>query len=485
MIHNKRLSVNLWPKSGAQYLYLLIVLILAVAIRLVDLPGKSLWYDELQSVTFSSLSVQELIRTLHTFDTHPPLYYIQLHFWLLLGNSDWWIKLNSVVWSVLTLVMIFLLSKDLFNSKLALVASLVFAVSPLAVFYAQEARMYSLLMFLGVGSFYFFRRFVENQNWLYLIGALLFTEGFLYSHGAGFMILVSLCAYVVVLVLLESRFRRWRVALKVGLAFLVMVILYIPELRAASSIFVGVTLKPNLNDVVSTLFILLGGVYNHPTWVEWIVIPLIMVGVLACLLRNRGGRVVVLAFIIAPMVFCFVVSYLIRPIWLYRTLAYIVPFLSIAIAFIVVQIIPSLMRGRVGQPWVKSGLIFATTLVLLFSTILQQTTFSYPWHIRDAARFIQSVAQKGDVVYVPNVRIFWGMGWYFIGPGSVDPLTTNYSLVSPSGIKLISKPALPIVPDNANYWLVSRSYDDLAPFVIKPSDPVWDFADMQVIRVSK
>ena len=480
-------SKHLWSTNRVQYLYLLVILMLAVAIRLVGLSSKGLGYDELQSVTHSSLSITELIKSVKTFDPHPPLYYLQLHFWMLLSKSDWWIQLNSVIWSVFTIILIFMLSKDLFNSHLALIAALIFAVSPFAVYYAQVARMYSWLMFLGIGSFVLVQRFVNEQKWGYLVGAGLLTDFFLYSHGASFLLLVSLVSYMS-WHLLESRLRQWKIILQVGFGLLIVTILYLPWLRAAATISVKHTFVPDWDEVIHTLFILGYGVMNglntHPSWVEWIAVIITIGVMLVVLLFSSKGRALVLAFIIAPIVFCLVVSYWYRPIWLYRTLAYTAPFASIATAVFAFQIGSSWVKGTISRSRISFSLTLITVIVLLFCTGRQKTNLTSDWwHIRDIAQFLRSVTKPGDTVYVASERVFWGMGWYFVGPGSVNPLTTNYINVSPSDVALISRRALSHRFGRSGWWLVYSPIDDITPFVVTPSDSVWDFGSMKVVQL--
>ncbi|MCB9250008.1 MAG: glycosyltransferase family 39 protein [Ignavibacteriales bacterium] len=77
-------------------------------------------------------------------------------FWSLINISDFWLKLNSVFWSLLTLLSVYFVSFKLFSRKTAFISALLFAVAPISVFYAQEVRMYSMLMFLSLWIFYFF-----------------------------------------------------------------------------------------------------------------------------------------------------------------------------------------------------------------------------------------------------------------------------------------------------------------------------------------
>jgi len=129
--------------------------VLTIALRLFNLAQGGLWYDELQSVTHSILPVRDLLASVQTFDPHPPLYYLQLHGWLWFGQSDFWIRLNSVVWSVLAALSLYLTSRVIFTVRVARWAALTFALSPLAIGEAQEARMYALLMFLGIWGWFF------------------------------------------------------------------------------------------------------------------------------------------------------------------------------------------------------------------------------------------------------------------------------------------------------------------------------------------
>jgi len=36
-----------------------------------------------------------------------------------------------------------------------------------------------------------------------------------------------------------------------------------------------------------------------------------------------------------------------------------------------------------------------------------------------AAATIRGMAKPGDVVYVPQISMFWGMTWYLVGPTGV------------------------------------------------------------------
>ena len=154
---------------------------------------------------------------------------------------------------------------------------------------------------------------------------------------------------------------------------------------------------------------------------------------------------------------------MIRPVWLYRTIAFIAPFLSLAFALIVSKLFDD--ADKYYTKLLPYGIITIVGLVLLFSLVKQQLTFSYPWNVREAAKFIGEEAQAGEVIYVPHERVFWGFSWYFIGPGSVNPVTRNYFLTTRDDIKVISPAAIDNLSlDRPSYWLVYRDTDDIDPF---------------------
>ncbi|MFO7568556.1 MAG: glycosyltransferase family 39 protein [Smithellaceae bacterium] len=480
----KKFCAYPWPNGVNAYLGLAIVFILALVFRLWDLQDRWLWYDELQSVTHSSLSpLGELLRSVRHFDPHPPLYYIQLHFWMLPDKSTWWIKLNSVMWSALTLVMIFAAGRNLFNRRVALVACLFFALSPYGILYAQEARMYSMLMFLGMGAFYLLEKYFQKDRIVFLIGSMMLMLAFLYSHGAGFMILISMSVYAALRLFQIGRL-AWKKTLLVGLALAVVLVLYIPWLRLASHISVGHTMKPDLMDVIQTLFIVIFGKTDLQNWIQITAVAIFCGMILSGFFLNRKTRILTGAFILVPILSCLLISHFYRPVWLHRTLAYTVPFWSIALAVSICHDLPGRLSNPVYRKYIQAGLTSLVILALSVCAVVQQSTYLYNWHFPDAARFLETHAKKGDIVHIPHERVLWGMGWYLAGPGSVDPFKTNQGVTSPAGLHLVLRQGHAPVPPNANNWLVCRNIDNVKGFAIPADEQIHTFGRLRVILLA-
>ena len=80
----------------------------------------------------------------------------------------------------------------------------------------KKRELYSLLMLLGVWILYFTHQFLQGNRTLLMRGGLvLSTVAFLYGHGAGFLILISVSSYVT-LYLFGNNINKWnRFLLKV------------------------------------------------------------------------------------------------------------------------------------------------------------------------------------------------------------------------------------------------------------------------------
>jgi len=164
-------------KSLVQYLGLIAVLALGMALRLWHLDTKPLWSDEIITALFAlghsagdipvdrffSLSQLEQLFTpqptscaaiataLNTDSLHPPLFFCLMHHWL-----RWWqpsltemsyvLRLLPALFGVATIAAIYLLGRLAFTPAIGLFSAALTAVSPFTVYLSQEARHYTLPM---------------------------------------------------------------------------------------------------------------------------------------------------------------------------------------------------------------------------------------------------------------------------------------------------------------------------------------------------
>lgn len=183
----------------------LAALLLAVGLRVYRLDAQSLWYDEAVTAQVAGQGLAELTRWTAD-DIQPPLYYYAVAGWTrLVGRSEWALRFPSVFFGVLTVALLWTLARRLFGKTgvgrgAAGIVALLAALSPLHVYYAQEARMYTLLTFGGVLAGYALlrasgraegqrgRRAEERRWWVMFVLA---STAMLYTHYFGVFLLVA------------------------------------------------------------------------------------------------------------------------------------------------------------------------------------------------------------------------------------------------------------------------------------------------------
>jgi mannosyltransferase len=110
-------------------------------------PRSALWLDEAQSVSFAKLPLMSIPGALRQ-DGAPPAYYLALHAWMaVFGDASTAVRALSALLSTVTLVVVGVWVRRRWSSTAAALAVGTLAVSPFAIRYGAEARMYSLVMF--------------------------------------------------------------------------------------------------------------------------------------------------------------------------------------------------------------------------------------------------------------------------------------------------------------------------------------------------
>lgn len=123
-----------------------VVVAAGVAARFV--AASHLWLDEALTVNIASLPLSELTEALR-HDGSPPLYYAVLHFWMqLFGDGTIAVRALSGVCSVACLPLAWRVGERVGGRTVATSFLVLLALSPFAVQYATEARMYSMAMLL-------------------------------------------------------------------------------------------------------------------------------------------------------------------------------------------------------------------------------------------------------------------------------------------------------------------------------------------------
>ncbi|MCX6340342.1 MAG: glycosyltransferase family 39 protein [Candidatus Aureabacteria bacterium] len=192
------------------------ILALGVLLRMLTLPASFVWLDEANSILGASQGLPGLIHFMRTQENGPPLFQIILHCWIRLwGDRDVVCAMLPLIFSSLTPLLLFFLSRDLFGTRAGLWAVFLSSVNTVSIEEATNIRHNSLLELLTVLSFLFYFRMLKLRRafWPYLLVCVLG----IYTHYYFAFVIISQ-------LLLSAIFFRKRLLLSCGSLCLVGIV---------------------------------------------------------------------------------------------------------------------------------------------------------------------------------------------------------------------------------------------------------------------
>lgn len=188
---------------------LVLLFLLAAALRWHRLAVESLWLDEILQALLAEAGPQGLVARLRQHAA-APLDYLLTYVVLQGGRQEFWLRFAATLWSLLTLPALYVLGRRSADRRTALLAVGLLAISPYAVRHAQELRPYAAFGFWSVLSSYLLLRALQTDQrrfWLvYLATAALNLHTHLFALAVVAAQLSWLSALALLSLLLRGRF---------------------------------------------------------------------------------------------------------------------------------------------------------------------------------------------------------------------------------------------------------------------------------------
>ncbi|MEA2146483.1 MAG: mannosyltransferase, partial [Solirubrobacteraceae bacterium] len=142
-----------------------------VLLRFSTLSTQSLWADEGFTAQIAGGSLGSAVAQVPHTESTPPLYYVLAWIWAhVFGSSAFALRSLSALFGSLTVAAVFWAGRPLVGRRVALGAAALTAVSPIMVWYSQEARAYALMVLLCVLALGFFLRALAQERRAWLLG---------------------------------------------------------------------------------------------------------------------------------------------------------------------------------------------------------------------------------------------------------------------------------------------------------------------------
>ncbi|HEV3128394.1 MAG TPA: glycosyltransferase family 39 protein, partial [Solirubrobacteraceae bacterium] len=179
-------------------------LILAGLVLRLAVP-RGIWLDEAISIHQAHLSLHDLFHNLYYGDRQPPLYHLTL--WLTIrvfGDGEFAVRLPSLIAGTLVIPVLYELGRELYDRRTGLIAAAFAAISPILVWYSQEARMYEFAALFGLLAVLTQLRAIRNGTMLNWAAYIVATAALLWSHYFG-LLLIAVQQLVFVGVIIHRR----------------------------------------------------------------------------------------------------------------------------------------------------------------------------------------------------------------------------------------------------------------------------------------
>jgi len=193
----ERVLIRFEQNRVFQLLLLLFVVFFAAALRLYKLGEWSFWGDEWITVGRALTLFEEGLRRL-SFSRVLTRGLLNLF-----GVQEWAARLSAAVIGIASVPVLYLLVKRAFDRPVALVAALLLAISPWHIYWSQNARFYTSLLFFFTLSLFFFFFGLEEDRPSFLVLSLVFLGLAVQERAIAAFLGPITAAYVVLLVLLR------------------------------------------------------------------------------------------------------------------------------------------------------------------------------------------------------------------------------------------------------------------------------------------
>ncbi len=383
------LSANTF--AARDWIWVLGLTLFGAWLRLWQLGARSLWLDEGASFAMAHLPWDRFASVWWRQEANMTAYYLLLRPWLHLGSSEAWLRLPSALFGIASIPVLYLLAHRLMSRRAALFSAALLAVSPAHVYYSQEARSYSLTVFLVLlSSFYFVRALTDDRSgdWAWWI---VFSVLSVYGHYFAALVLVSQAASMFLLPADRVRWKRVIAGAVAIAAFSAPGIAFV--------LFRGPTLEfPWMPQVSGTalihLFMFLGGSGSKIAVAAVLWAAGLVVAVRTCKIQGRSEATwrdgLVVAWALLPILITVLIS-LHRSVFNQKYLLVCLPAMVLLAAL-----------GADGLETARIGPLLLAALCVM-STVAVVTSRNKPtedW--RGASNAILASAQPGDaVVFFP------------------------------------------------------------------------------------
>jgi len=299
-------------------------------------------------------------------DPHPCFYYLILYLWTkIFGYGEIALRAMSATLGVLLIISTYFVGRNMISRKVGIIASILLLVNPVAVYYSQEARMYTLIPILILYSSYYFYHLLSDPNKKNSILYILISVVLMYTE---YLALLLLLSHIWFSLLWFYWRREKKTMINIALAYLAIFCLCIPWLP---NIFMRLSLEPiswmrppTISDGINVTLMLLGVKFMYINAEEFgrFLNPEFFAYVIYVLLQIWGSFVLIVGLIVS-----------LREKMRFKTLLAMLCFLPMIMFFTSVLVIPIFNLRHASTYFPEISIIMATGLISIASYLYEKS----------------------------------------------------------------------------------------------------------------
>lgn len=407
------------------------ILVVAAALRVIGLDSP-LWYDEIVTlIGFVRLPLLEIVST-YTDPNNHLFYTLQAKGVIsIFGENNWSLRLPAMIFGVAGIAAMWALARSVAGTTMAHATALIIAVSYHHVWFSQNARGYTGIMFWGIAATIIFIQGIKTPNWkLWTVYAVLVAAGLYTQLASAFLVTTHGVVYLVLLLGRYGRIKGWPAVLKAPASFNGQIW---PIFGFALGGFITLTLyAPLLTDVLATVT----GIsatsevdvmpeYQNPLWAiaeavrtlsrsGWVMavgapaaLVLATIGLVAIWRREPILAATIIIHIPLTFAILTVLSMRIWPRFFFVDLGFVFFAITFGV-FLTCQTISDQIRHWLGWAIAQKHLFgLAVAMMVAVSAVLLAPNYQHPkQNLEGAHQYVEARRVEGDAVAT--------MGWSYI-----------------------------------------------------------------------
>ncbi len=409
---------------------------------------QSIWRDEAFSYFMAKPPViQIIINTANDFN--PPLYYIFLHFWVIIvGKSDELLRILSFIFYLLTIFVAYKIAKKITDNKFAYFVALFTMFNPMLLYYAFEIRMYSLFALLTLTSFYF----LYVKNWKgYSLSVILG----LYTHTFFLLIPFSYASFAFVHGKWVNKRKELINIIKPYLFFLPWMPIVISQFIKSKDSWLFPVDFQLIKSVLGNLFTNYEGTPGNWWSITFILSLLIIFFMILSLKKHRKLAISILSPIFLTLTPILIYSIIVKPVYVNRYLIFITVFEILSISLGIYNILNRRVRLAVSILWIFFSIMFNIQI----SPFHKKTDFKSLFNeINNHSTTKDFVFARTPIAYLESAYYYkYPLNTFIYNPNNISiPKYIGVTLIFPdvSRIDYYSNARNFLVNDDATYQLI-------------------------------